>query len=42
MLRTPAARRDRSVCLYLNENYGEQEAADVATAILKVERHFTK
>ena len=41
---TPNARaiRDRTFCLYLNENYGEQEAADVATAILKVERHFAK
>jgi perosamine synthetase len=41
---TPNARaiRDRTFCLYLNENYGEQEAADVATAILKVERYFAK
>jgi perosamine synthetase len=41
---TPNARsiRDRSFCLYLNENYGEQEAADIAAAILKVERHFAK
>ena len=41
---TPHARsiRDRTFCLYLNENYGEQEAADAANAILKVERHFTK
>ncbi|HEY3198813.1 MAG TPA: DegT/DnrJ/EryC1/StrS family aminotransferase [Nitrospirales bacterium] len=41
---TPNARaiRDRSFCLYLNENYGEQEAADVAGAILKVERHFRR
>jgi dTDP-4-amino-4,6-dideoxygalactose transaminase len=34
--------RDRSFCLYLNENYGEREAADTVEAILKVERHFTK
>jgi len=41
---TPNARsiRDRSFNLYLNENYGEREAADTATAILKVERHFAK
>lgn len=39
---TPNARdaRDRSFCLYLNENYGEKEARDVAAAILKVERHY--
>ena len=35
---TPQARsaRDRSFCLYLNENYGPAEAADAATALLKV------
>jgi perosamine synthetase len=32
--------RDRSFCLYLNENYGEAEANDTVQAILKVERHF--
>jgi perosamine synthetase len=32
--------RDRSFCLYLNENYGEAEAGDTIEAILKVERHF--
>ena len=32
--------RDRSFCLYLNENYGEPEAADTVAAILKVERHY--
>ncbi len=32
--------RDRSFCLYLNENYGEAEANDTVEAILKVERHF--
>lgn len=32
--------RDRSFCLYLNENYGEREANDTIQAILKVERHF--
>lgn len=39
---TPNARsiRDRSFNLYLNENYGEREAADTAAAILKVEKHF--
>jgi len=41
---TPNARsiRDRSFNLYLNENYGEREAADTAAAILKVERHFRR
>ena len=34
--------RDRSFCLYLNENYGEAEANDTIEAILKVERHFGK
>lgn len=37
---TPQARdaRDRSFCLYLNENYGMEEAADTAAALLKVHR----
>jgi perosamine synthetase len=41
---TPNARdiRDRSFCLYLNENYGASEASDCAAAILKVERHFNR
>jgi dTDP-4-amino-4,6-dideoxygalactose transaminase len=36
----PEARsaRDRSFCLYLNENYGPTEAADIAAALLKVNR----
>jgi perosamine synthetase len=34
--------RDRSFCLYLNENYGEAEANDTVEAILKVEGHFGK
>lgn len=39
----PAAARDflaRSFNLYLNENYGEPEAAQAVEAIVKVERHF--
>ena len=32
--------RDRSFMLYLNENYGNSEAADTAKAIVKVEKHF--
>ena len=32
--------RDRSFCLYLNENYGEAEASDTIEAIRKVERYF--
>lgn len=41
---TPNARsiRDRSFCLYLNENYGPTEAADCVEAIAKVERHFAR
>jgi len=41
---TPNARssRDRSFCLYLNENYGAEEAADVAAALLKVHRACAK
>jgi perosamine synthetase len=37
---TPQARssRDRSFCLYLNENYGIEEAADTVAALLKVHR----
>jgi dTDP-4-amino-4,6-dideoxygalactose transaminase len=40
---TPQARsaRDRSFCLYLNENYGPDEAADTAAALLKVHRALT-
>jgi perosamine synthetase len=39
---TPNARavRDRTFNLYLNENYGSREAADVVAAILKVEHNF--
>jgi perosamine synthetase len=39
---TPNARsiRDRSFCLFLNENYGVSEASDCVSAIVKVERHF--
>jgi perosamine synthetase len=41
---TPNARdiRDRSFCLYLNENYGLSEASDCTNAIIKVERHFAR
>jgi len=41
---TPNARdiRDRSFCLYLNENYGLSEASDCVAAITKVERHFAR
>jgi dTDP-4-amino-4,6-dideoxygalactose transaminase len=41
---TPNARdiRDRSFCLYLNENYGIPEASDCCNAIVKVERHFRR
>lgn len=41
---TPNARtmRDRSFMLYLNENYGNSEAADTTKAIVKVEKHFTR
>lgn len=40
---TPQARanRDQSFCLYLNENYGAEEAADIAAALLKVHRAMT-
>jgi perosamine synthetase len=34
--------RDRTFCLYLNENYGLSEAADITTAIVKVEKHFAR
>jgi perosamine synthetase len=39
---TPNARamRDRSFMLYLNENYGNSEAADCTRAIVKVENYF--
>jgi perosamine synthetase len=33
---------DRSFNLYLNENYGQREARDAVSAIVKVERHFQK
>jgi dTDP-4-amino-4,6-dideoxygalactose transaminase len=41
---TPQARdaRDRSFCLYLNENYGSEEAEDTAAAMLKVHRALSK
>lgn len=41
---TPNARdvRDRSFCLYLNENYGVSEASECTAAIVKVERHFAR
>jgi len=41
---TPNARtmRDRSFMLYLNENYGNSEAADTTKAIVKVESHFRR
>jgi perosamine synthetase len=41
---TPNARalRDRSFMLYLNESYGNLEAADCAKAIVKVENHFKR
>ncbi len=41
---TPNARsiRDRSFMLYVNENYGNTEAADCTKAIVKVERHFDR
>lgn len=31
---------DSSFCLYVNENYGEQEVLDTVEAILKIEQHF--
>lgn len=34
--------RDRTFCLYLNENYGLLEATDIARAIVKVEKYFTR
>jgi perosamine synthetase len=34
--------RDRSFCLYVNENYGLSEASNCADAIVKVERHFAR
>jgi perosamine synthetase len=41
---TPNAReiRDRSFMLYLNENYGNSEAADCTKAIVKLEKYFGK
>lgn len=32
--------RDRTFCLYLNENYGNREVDDILAAILKVEAHL--
>jgi len=34
--------RDKTFCLYLNENYGATEAKDIVDAIHKVETAFTK
>lgn len=34
--------RNRSFCLYLNENYGAEEAADVAASMLKVQHAVGK
>jgi perosamine synthetase len=34
--------RNRSFCLYLNENYGLPEASDCVAAITKIEKHFGK
>lgn len=34
--------RNRSFCLYLNENYGNQEAEDVAVAMLKIQQAWGK
>ena len=41
---TPNARamRDSSFMLYLNESYGNSEAADCTKAIVKVESHFSR
>lgn len=41
---TPNARaiRDRSFMLYVNENYGNSEAADCTKAIVKVESYFKR
>lgn len=41
---TPNARvmRDRSFMLYLNENYGNSEAADCTKAIVKIENYFRR
>jgi len=37
---TPVAldNRNRSFCLYLNENHGAEEAADIAAALVKIDR----
>lgn len=39
---TPVARemRDTSFCLYLNENYGQQEIEDTLNAFMRVEAYF--
>ena len=34
--------RDKSFNLFLNEQYGEEEAMDIINAILKVENAFKK
>ena len=34
--------RDNCIHLYLNENYGSQEAKDIVNAILKIEKFFNK
>jgi len=34
--------RDRSFMLYLNENYGNTEAADCTKAIVKVEKYYAR
>jgi perosamine synthetase len=41
---TPNARdiRDRSFMLYLNENYGDAEVSDCVSAIVKVEKHYSR
>lgn len=41
---TPNARdiRDRSFCLYLNENYGLSEVSDCIAAMVKVETHYAR
>jgi dTDP-4-amino-4,6-dideoxygalactose transaminase len=41
---TPNARsiRDRSFCVYLNENYGLSEATDCVNAMVKVEQYFAR
>jgi perosamine synthetase len=41
---TPNARdiRDRAFMLYLNENYGDAEVSDCVSAIVKVEKHYSR